>query len=198
LRTIDVPQWLAGAAFRVGDLAGLLGWRAPLRSTLNRELARGVSGDPAEWTRLTGIVPRSLQAALAAEPASVQERWFAQLYLLKPAALATLGLYWVATGLIAMGPGAERAASLLEQAGIGAPRLLAATSSLADILIGIGIAFRRTARMALWAALALSLAYLAAGTLLLGSLWDDPLGPLLKIAPIAALVAVALAILDER
>jgi uncharacterized protein YbjT (DUF2867 family) len=197
-RPLRVPQWLAGVAFRLGDLAGLLGWRAPLRSTLSRELARGVVGDPAEWTRLTGIVPRSLESALAAEPASVQERWFAQLYLLKPLALGTLALYWIATGLIALGPGAEPASQLLEEAGIGTPRTLAVVSSVADVVIGAGIAVRRTARAALWAALAVSLAYLFAGTLLLPALWADPLGPLLKIAPIVVLIGVALAIVDER
>ena len=48
---------------------------------------RGAVGDPAPWTRLTGIEPRALGAALAAEPASVQERWFARLYFAKPLTL---------------------------------------------------------------------------------------------------------------
>ena len=107
-RIVKVPRWMFDAVFRVGDLIGLLGWRPPLRSTVAREIERGGVGDPAEWTRLTGIVPRSLGAALAAEPASVQERWFAQLYFLKPAALAVLALYWLLTGLIALGPGVGR------------------------------------------------------------------------------------------
>jgi len=65
-------------------------------------------------------------------------------------------------------------------------------------LIGLGIATRRTARPALWMALMLSIAYLALGTLLLPRLWADPLGPLLKIAPIVVLNLVALAVLDDR
>ena len=65
-------------------------------------------------------------------------------------------------------------------------------------LIGVGIAIRRTARPALWAALALSIAYVVLGTLLLPRLWADPLGPLLKIVPIVVLNLVALAILDDR
>jgi hypothetical protein len=47
-------------------------------------------------------------------------------------------------------------------------------------------------------ALALSIAYLVLGTLLLPRLWADPLGPLLKIAPIVALNLAALAVLDDR
>jgi hypothetical protein len=75
---------------------------------------------------------------------------------------------------------------------------LAAAAAAVDILVGIGIAVRSTARLALWAALVVSSAYLLAGTLLLPALWLDPLGPLLKIAPIALLTLLALAILDER
>jgi hypothetical protein len=71
---------MSDAAFRAGDLIGLLGWRRCMRSHGRDEIERGGVGDPEEWTRLTGIVPRSLSVALAARPASVQERWFAQLY----------------------------------------------------------------------------------------------------------------------
>jgi uncharacterized protein YbjT (DUF2867 family) len=195
-RVIKVPRWMSAMMFGLGDLIGLLGWRPPLRSTLRRELARGGVGDPAGWTHLTGIVPRSLEAALAAEPASVQERWFAQLYFLKPLTLGILALFWIATGLIALGPGSDAASDLLSEAGFGPT--LGNAGGVADILVGAGIAVRSTARPALWAALAISLGYLAAGTLLLPALWADPLGPLLKIAPIAVLILVALATLDDR
>jgi uncharacterized protein YbjT (DUF2867 family) len=197
-RFVTLPSWLAYAAFRVGDLIGLLGWRPPLRSTTRLELTRGAVADPASWTRLTGIEPRALSAALAAEPASVQERWFARLYFAKPLMLGGLALYWVATGLVALGPGWEDAVGLIQDAGFLAAAPLAAAGAIADIAIGVAIAVRRTARPALWAALTLSIAYLALATLLLPALWVDPLGPLLKVAPIVVLILVALAILDER
>jgi len=47
-------------------------------------------------------------------------------------------------------------------------------------------------------ALMLSIAYLVLGTLLQPRLWADPLGPLLKIAPIVVLNLVAMAVLDDR
>jgi uncharacterized protein YbjT (DUF2867 family) len=198
-RFVTLPSWLAHVAFRVGDLIGLLGWRPPLRSTTRHELTRGAVADPAPWTRVTGIAPRALGAALAAEPVSVQERWFARLYFAKPLMLGVLALYWVATGLVALGPGWEDAVGLVQDAGIlAAAPLAAAAGAIADIAIGVAIAVRRTARPALWAALALSIAYLALATLLLPALWADPLGPLLKVAPIVVLILVALAILEER
>jgi len=196
IRVMKVPRWLAAVVFRLGDLVGLLGWRPPLRTTLRRELARGAVGDPAEWTRITGIVPRALGAALAAEPASVQERWFARLYFLKPLTLGVLGLFWITTGLVALGPGSYAASDLLSEAGFGSTP--GTVGAIVDLIIGAGIANRRTARPALWAAFAISLAYLAAGTLLLPAPWADPLGPLLKIAPIMVLILIALATLDDR
>jgi uncharacterized protein YbjT (DUF2867 family) len=197
-RFVTLPRWLAHTAFRVGDLIGLLGWRSPLRSTARLELMRGAVGDPAPWTRLTGIEPRALGAALAAEPASVQERWFARLYFAKPLMLGVLALYWVATGLVALGPGWEDAVGLVKDAGFLAAAPLAAAGAIADIAIGAAIAVRRTARPALWAALALSISYLALATLLLPALWVDPLGPLMKVLPLLVLMLVALAILDDR
>jgi len=198
-RLIRIPAWLMGLTYRLGDAAGRLGWRPPIRSTVRREMRRGAVGDPSEWIRLTGIVPRSFDEALAAEPASAQERWFARLFLLKPVVFLVFALFWILTGLISLGPGYAIAEGLMRQGGGGAlsgPSVIA--GALADLAIGSAILYRPTARRALQAALVLSLAYVAAGTLLMPSLWADPLGPMMKIWPILALNLVALAILEDR
>jgi len=200
------PQWelrlpppLATALYRLGDFAGRLGWRPPMRSTAGREIVRGAVGDPTEWSRVTGIVPKPLAAALAAEPASVQERWFANLYFLKPLIFVVIAAFWILTGLISLGPGNAIGISLMQEGGasfLSAPSVLA--GALADIAIGLAIAFRRTARIGIYAALAISIFYMVAGTLILPRLWIEPLGPILKIFPIFALHLVALAILEDR
>src|SRR3981081_4198324 len=84
-----------------------------------RRPRRGAVGDPRPWTELTGIVPRPLSAALASRPASVQERWFAGLYLLKPAVFIVLSLFWIATGALSLGPAYWAGLQLVEQAGAG-------------------------------------------------------------------------------
>jgi uncharacterized protein YbjT (DUF2867 family) len=198
-RTIRLPTWLAALLFRLGDFAGLLGWRPPMRSTAQREIGRGAVGDPGPWTDVTGIVPQSLPAALAAEPAGVQERWFAALYFLKPLTFTVFSLFWITTGLLSVGPGYEIGLSLMREGGAGplsGPSVIA--GGLADLLIGIGIAFRRTARPALYAALAISLFYAAAGTAILPRLWIDPLGPMVKIWPIIVLNLMAFGLLRDR
>jgi uncharacterized protein YbjT (DUF2867 family) len=198
-RLVRLPAWVAGVLYRLGDAAGRLGWRPPVRSTARREIIRGAVGDPREWSRLTGIIPQSLSAALASEPASVQERWFAALYLLKPVLFSVLSAFWILSGLLSIGPGYQIGVALMSEGGTGYMSPFAVIAgSLVDLAIGIGIAIRRSARIALYAALAISLFYAIAGTIILPRLWIDPLGPMVKIFPITVLNLVVLAILKDR
>jgi uncharacterized protein YbjT (DUF2867 family) len=195
-----VPRWLAALGYRLGDFVRLLGWRSPIGSVARRELTRGAVGDSRAWRQIMAAEPTPLAVALAREPASVQERWFARLYFLKAVVFAVLALFWIGTGLISLGPGWEEGLSYLREG--GTPESLASAGvivgALADIAIGVGIAIRRTARGALWAAIAISLFYMIAGSFVLPRLWLDPVGPMLKIWPIIALNLVALAIVDDR
>lgn len=198
-RIIPVPRPIAALLYRLGDAAGRLGWRPPLRSTARGELARGAAGDPGAWTGATGIVPQSLAAALAARPSSVQERWFAGLYALKPALFVGLPLFWAATGAISLGPGYRTGLALMHETGAGRLSGVSVVAGVAvDIAVGAAIACRPTAHKGLWAAIALSGFYVAAGSLLLPRLWTDPLGPLVKILPIVLAHFAALAILEDR
>jgi uncharacterized protein YbjT (DUF2867 family) len=195
-----VPRWLAACGFALGDFARRLGWRPPIGIVARRELARGAVGDPRAWRELMGVEAARLEAALAREPASVQERWFARLYFLKAAVFVVLALFWIGTGVISLTVGWEEGVSYLLEGGI--PDRFAAAGvvagALADIAIGVGIAIRRTARGALWAAVAISVFYMIAGSFVLPRLWLDPVGPMLKIWPIIVLNFVALAIVDDR
>jgi hypothetical protein len=149
--------------------------------------------------RVTGIVPKSLSTALATRPASVQERWFSRLYFLKPIVFMMLSAFWVLTGVIALGPGYRIGVELMQAGGIQSLNgACVIAGAVADIVIGIAIALRRTARSALYAAIAVSVFYLIAGTAMTPWLWLDPLGPFAKIGPILALMFVALAILEDR
>ena len=199
-RVVHLPRWAAHVMYRLGDLLGWLGWRPPIRSTAQREILRGAVGDPAEWTRITGIVPRTLAGALAAEPASVQERWFAQLYFLKALAFAVFVAFWVMTAIVSLTIGWQIGKDLMFAGGVPDPyaSLTVVAGALADLAIGVAIAVRRTTFWGLLAALAISIVYVIIGTILVPALWSDPLGPMMKIWPIMALNLILLAILDER
>jgi uncharacterized protein YbjT (DUF2867 family) len=198
-RAFTLPAGLFNALYRLGDMAAWFGWRPAVRSNARREIVRGAIGDPEPWQSATGIAPKRLADALVASPPSVQDRWFAQLFFLKPLVFVIFSLFWVLTGLISIGPGYDIGVEHMLNGGAGAwsgPSVIA--GGIADLLIGIAIAFRRTARLGLYAALAISLFYAVAGTAILPALWIEPLGPMLKIWPIVALNLVCLAILEER
>jgi uncharacterized protein YbjT (DUF2867 family) len=198
-RSFTLPAGLAALLYKFGDLAGALGWRPPMRSNAAREITRGATGDPARWGEISGIRPLRLGAALALQPASVQEKWFAKLYFLKPVMFVVLPLFWIATGIISLTVGYELGIDLMRVAGAGVlsgPAVVA--GAIFDMVVGVLIAWRPRARWGLWGALALSTFYAVAGTFLRPDLWAEPLGPFLKIFPIVVLHAVALAILEER
>ncbi|NWH08443.1 MAG: SDR family oxidoreductase [Alphaproteobacteria bacterium] len=197
---LTLPPFLLSAGARAGDLAAWAGWRPPIRSTALIEMRRGVMGDPQPWITATGIAPRSLEAAVLGLPASVQEKWFARLYLLKALIIASLAVFFAASGLIALTVSFDAAAAILVLHGWPASLANAVTviTSVADICVGIAIALRRSCRLGLIAGIALSSLYLASAILVAPELWLEPLGALVKTLPAIVLMLVALAVLDER
>ena len=185
--------------YRFGDMVSYLGWRPPIRSTAEREIVRGATGNPDDMLRL-GLHPKSLAEFFAGEPASVQERWFAGMYLVKPAIFVVLSLFWISTAFVSLGPGWGYGMGLMGEGGVEgtAAALTVIAGALADLVIGLAIAYRPTSRYGLYAAIAISFAYAIIGTVLVPRLWADPLGPMLKIWPIIVLHFAALAVLEDR
>jgi uncharacterized protein YbjT (DUF2867 family) len=196
---MPVPRWAAAIAYRLGDMVSWLGWRPPVRSTARREIARGAAAGNGQWLRLTKFTPGPIGALLDATPASVQERWFARLYFVKPLIFAGLALFWIGSGLASLGPGYGQGIAMMREGGVEAlAPLMVIGGGLADLLVGIGVALRPFARLALLTGIGISMLYAAAGTLITPWLWLDPLAPLLKIAPVITLHLAALAILEDR
>ena len=131
---------------------------------------------------------------------SVADQWFARLYLLKPLVLASLAGFWVLSGLIALTVSFDAATAILTSHGFAPPLGKAATvvSSLVDIAIGLGIAWRKSCRVALTAGIAMSAFYMAGAAVLTPDLWTEPLGALVKTFPAIVLMLVALATLEDR
>lgn len=202
------PAWRAaapvpGALLRLGglaaDLAGRLGWRSPMRSTALAVLAEGVRADPAPWREAGGPPMRALAETLAALPSTRQERLFARLYLPLPVAIVTLAGFWIASGAIGLAQ-SEAAARLLTER--GAPQGLALATviggGIADLCLGAAVLVRPWARRACAGMIALTAGYLLGGAVFAPDLWADPLGPMVKPVPAAALALLAAAMLDER
>jgi uncharacterized protein YbjT (DUF2867 family) len=196
----NVPPPLAATIAKTADGLAYLGWHSPARSTAFAQLAAAPRGDPGAWMAATGIRPMSLAEILAARPPTVQDRWFARLYFLKPAAIGCISGVFIATGLISLGPGWREGMALLGPAQLPpwAAAGIVLGGALLDLALGAALPVRRLTRVTLIAMLWLTVAYLAIATLLDASLWADPLGRLLKTIPLMLLMLFALATLDER
>lgn len=193
-----LPAWLGRLVAAGADLAGWLGWRSPLRSTALAVLAEGVTGDAGPWRRRTGETFPALDRQLAVLPSTPQERRFARLYLLLPVLVLAAALFWLISGLIGCWQ-FERARALLVPA-LGAPWAGGAVvaGAVADILIGLGLLWRRLTRPAAFVSIIVACGYLLGATVWLPDLWADPLGPLVKVIPALALALVIAALIEER
>jgi uncharacterized protein YbjT (DUF2867 family) len=197
--TLRLPPVLARLTAAASDGLAWLGWRSPMRTASLEQLRMGVRGRSEDAAQL-GLVPRSLDALLAASPSGVQERWFARAYFAKPAILACLFGFWLVSGLIGLTVGFEAAVAVLTASGMSAGPAAGAVigGSLVDIALALMLAWRPTAARALQGMLLVTAGYLVGATLVRPDLWLDPLGPLVKSIPAAFLALAALATLDER
>jgi len=197
-RIVHIPQALAIPVLLAGDLLGRLGWPSALRTTSMKQMAYNVEGDAEAWTKVTGIDPTTMDDALVRNPASSADRWQAKLYFLRPLSILLLGLFWLLTGLISLGPGWNRALAILHAGGYGETSVaILVIGGLFDVAMGLALFQRRwTARIAILMAIA-TVGYLIAGSLSLPQLWADPMGPWLKVVPMMAL-CLFIAATDER
>ncbi|HKX65390.1 MAG TPA: SDR family oxidoreductase [Rhizomicrobium sp.] len=197
---LAVPSWMLAPGVIAGDMAAWLGWKPPIRSTAIQELRRGVAGNPRPWIDETGITPLSASEAVAAIPATVQEKWFARLFLLKALAFVCLVIFWCASGTIALTVAFEAARQTLLDHGFSFALAQGVTigSSLLDISVGLLIAFRRTSRIGLIAGILVSLGYMSGSAVITPELWVEPLGALVKTGPAIVLMLFCLAMLDDR
>jgi uncharacterized membrane protein len=121
------------------------------------------------------------------------------MWLLKPAIIAVLSMFWLASGLIGL-LGLEAATAVLTARGFS--QGLATTAVLVggfiDVALGLLMMARSTHRAAAIGMVAVTFGYLAAGSIFAADLWLDPLGPFVKTIPGAVLALVALAVSEER
>ncbi len=196
---ITMPRPFVAAIGRMADGLGWLGWRSPLRTTALRVLANGVTGDARAWEAAGGTPCRGLDDTLAALPATSQERLFGRMFVLLPLAVATLSVFWIASGVIGFTSREQAELVLTERGFTDAFAMFGVIGGAAiDLLLGCAILLRPWTRWAALGMIAVSAGYLGAATVWTPDLWADPLGPLVKVIPGAALALIVAVILEDR
>jgi hypothetical protein len=105
---------------------------------------------------------------------------------------ATLVITWLATAAVRVAEWNGQSRQVLQQAGFTARGLqdaLIALGVAVDVAVGLAL-WLKPGRMAYLAALLAMAAMTVTGTFIQPRLWLDPLGPLLKNLPIAAMLWV--------
>jgi uncharacterized protein YbjT (DUF2867 family) len=199
-RVLRLPDACAKIVAAVTDAVGWLGWRSPARTTSLAQLAAGVVGSPENWMEATGVRPQSLDQILAARPASVQDRWFARLYLLKPLAIVGLAVAAIAPSLEELFTFWRLRPDLygVSFPSIAAYVLPAVVASAITLMAGIGLFARATARLALIVLFALTLLQIADHVIRPWHYMAGPFEAFVFKIPILLAMLFTLAILDER
>lgn len=194
-----VPAWLAAPVILAGDVAGRLGWPSSLRTTSVRQMAHGAAGaGPQALTAATGVAPRPLQRLLSDMPATAADRWHARLQFVRPLSIVVLGLFWILTGLITVGPGWRAAVLLLQEADFGAlAEPVALAGGAFDVALGLALLVRPWTRATAVLMCLATVGYLIGATVWAPDYWIDPLGPWLKVVPMMAL-SLFIAATDDR
>jgi uncharacterized protein YbjT (DUF2867 family) len=185
-RFIRIPR----AAMRIA--AGLAACMSG--SVLDREtlamLFRGNAADVRATSELLQREPRAVSAFVPVATAS-SERTAAQLRWLLPILRGSVGLVWIATGVVSIWVYPEtKSFGLLARAGMPAALAPVALYGAATLDIVIGLATLSSRRRPwLWLVqIALILAYTAVITVALPEFWAHPYGPVLKNLPMLAAI----------
>jgi uncharacterized protein YbjT (DUF2867 family) len=98
-RVIAIPGSLFSLAARVSDALGWIGVPTAFRTTSLEQMEAGSSVADGDEAKRLPLDAKPLRDGLFAEPATVEDRWHARLYFLKPLLRIVLGGYWLAHGL---------------------------------------------------------------------------------------------------
>jgi uncharacterized protein YbjT (DUF2867 family) len=195
---LNLPRWMTSSAVMLADIAGQIGWRSPLRRNAVKVLDSGITGNAAETRTVLGRSAKSLEDTLRGLPATVADRWHARLSLAFPIVLSGLILFWLVSGLIAVFQFSTAVNVLNDSAARPVAGGLVIGGIAADLAIALGLAWRRTTRIALIGGMLLTIAYLGLGSGLTAELWLDPLGPFVKSTALILLHLTLLPLLEER
>lgn len=199
-REVAVPLPVLRLLLRFGDAAGWIGHASAARTTSLTQMLYDRIVDAEPFTRIAGPV-KTFAETLQTAPATMQDRLHARAYFAVPFLQVALAMFWILSGLIALGPSTTLlAGTILAHMGVD--------PALAQPLVGLGAAIDVAAgvlflvpgwvRRAGALQLAISAVYLVGLSVVAPALWFDPFGALLKIVPLMGATLVVMAFQEKR
>lgn len=195
-----IPLWIIRTAARVGDLMPY----SPLNTTSYAMLMQHNVTSPDETKKFAeqvGFTPVDFSEGVHREPSSVQDRWHARLYFLRPLLKFSIAFIWIFTALCCLFIYPKTASlHLLAKAGFSSfwQPVLFYGASLFDAGIGIAVLCNYQPKKVGLFQIILILAYTAFLTWTLPNLWFEPFAPLAKNVPLLAAILAFLAVESNR
>jgi hypothetical protein len=196
---VHFPDWFVRGTSLVANFLGWLGWRSPLRSSAMQVMSEDILGDADPWKTINGVQVRSLNDTFKSMTAQVEDRLFARMSLLMPLMVGVLSLFWFLSGVIGF-YSIEKAAQVLIDVGWAKEFAMMSVAfwAVVDLVLAGAILIRKYAKLACWGMIGVSLFYLLASSLIVPTLWLDPLGPMIKVLPSLGLALVVRVLLESR
>jgi hypothetical protein len=185
---VRLPRWMLATVTRLGI--------GPVTHESLTMLEADNTGEAEALIAATGLVPATLDVALARTPATDADRLAARLMPLAPVLRWLLALVWLAGGIVplALTPAGTNFA-LLARAGLNGTAAITALVAGAVLDLAIGLALLARLRRAALAGIGVMLGYTAVIAATMPALWADPFGALVKNAAILGL-ALAVHVLE--
>lgn len=148
-----------------------------------------------------GFVPREFAAGIYSHPSSIQDRWHARLYFLKPVLKWSIAFIWLFTAVCCLFfyPKADSYA-LLAQVGVNTfwqPILFYGSIAL-DAGIGLAVLSSNRLKKVTLAQIIIILGYSAIITWKLPQMWFEPFAPLAKNIPLLVAILISSALESDR
>ncbi|KTD71032.1 oxidoreductase [Legionella steelei] len=148
-----------------------------------------------------GFTPQAFPEGMYRHPSSIQDRWHARLYFLKPILKFSIAFIWLFTAISCLFFYPKAASyGLLAQIGVNAfwQPILFYGASILDAVIGLAVLFSNQLKKITLLQILIILGYSALLTWKLPNLWFEPFAPLAKNIPLLVAICISLALESDR
>ncbi|KTC80432.1 oxidoreductase [Legionella cherrii] len=148
-----------------------------------------------------GFTPQEFPEGMYRHPSSIQDRWHARLYFLKPILRLSIAFIWLFTAISCLFFYPKAASyGLLAQIGVKPfwQPILFYGACILDAVIGLAVLSSNRLKKITLVQMVIILGYSALLTWKLPNLWFEPFAPLAKNIPLLAAILVYLALESDR